>query len=430
MIDQKILDLLYSRKRYGIKPGLEMITAILAGLNNPERAYKVVHVAGTNGKGSVCAMLESVLREAGLKTGLYTSPHLINLNERIKVGGVDIVDGDLGDLIHDVEQVVERVEGDVGREATFFEITTAMSFEYFRRAGVDIAVIETGMGGRFDATNVVDPLVSVITGISIEHTEYLGKDIQSIAGEKCGIIKQGRPVVCGEMDRVALDIVRSTASQNGCILRSASENVNIQFKSRSLSGQKVVVESSEASYGTINLPLSGAHQLANMAVAITTIEVLADNGVDLPEKAVKKGLSHVVWPGRLQVLSVAPPVILDGAHNPDAAVVLAVALKQLTDGKPVGLVMGMCRDKDIQKYLKPLLPMVKKMWAVPIRDNRGFSVDELAVSISSYKLDVVKSSLVDAIKAAKQWAQREDGVVCITGSLFLVGETLEKLDEF
>jgi dihydrofolate synthase/folylpolyglutamate synthase len=259
MIDEKIIERLYSRRRFGIKLGLEVVHGMLAELDNPQNQYGIVHVAGTNGKGSVCAILESVFRAAGYKTGLYTSPHLVSLNERFKVGMIDVDDASLSALIDDVEQCALSVEKSEGRAPTFFECTTVMAFEHFRRAGVDLAVIETGLGGRYDATNVVLPLLSVITRISMEHTEHLGDNIVSIAHEKAGIIKRGRPVVCGAMDDDARGEIRRVAEENGSGFRLVEEMVNVTVKETDIAGQKVVMESQGGWRGTFRFPLIGAH---------------------------------------------------------------------------------------------------------------------------------------------------------------------------
>jgi len=209
------LERLYKRQTFGIKPGLDVIRALLARLDNPERSYGVIHVAGTNGKGSVCAMIDSVLRATGCTVGLYTSPHLVSFNERFCVNGVQICDDDLFGLIEQIERISSEVADELKREPTFFECSTAMAFEYFRKKGVKLAVIEVGMGGRLDATNVVMPLVSVITRVSLEHMAYLGHDVVSIAFEKAGIIKPGKPVICGATDEKALDVMKQISKDYG-----------------------------------------------------------------------------------------------------------------------------------------------------------------------------------------------------------------------
>jgi dihydrofolate synthase/folylpolyglutamate synthase len=301
-----------------------------------------------------------------------------------------------------------------------------MAFDYFRQKEIQIAVLETGLGGRLDATNVVTPLLSVITPISLEHTKYLGSSIESIASEKCGIIKPERPVVAADMDERAIDVIRQTARARQCRLIEVSGAVNIQSLAVGLEGQKVKVETQEGSYGTFILPLLGQHQLGNLAAAIAAIETL--NGLtEMPidESATRTGITRTNWPGRFHVLSKTPPTILDGAHNPGGAAVLADTLKHIFKEKPIGLILGMCNDKDIKSYLRPLGRLVKRMWAVPLRTDRSLPMGEVAAAGRAMGWEVRESSLKEAQKEAKAWACAADGVVCITGSLFLVGEVLE-----
>jgi len=423
---QKALARLYKRQNFGIKMGLDIEQALLEKLGNPEQAFAAIHVAGTNGKGSVCAILDSILRAAGLKVGLYTSPHLVRFNERITVNGIEVTDAELWTLFEKVEPIVAEVAQIAGREPTFFECTTAMAFEHFRQKGIQMAVLETGLGGRLDATNVVTPVLSVITPISLEHTKYLGPDIESIAGEKCGIIKPGRPVVAAGMVEEALGVIRNVARERGCALVEAAGAVNVRLISADLKGQKVHVESGNASYGALNLPLLGTHQLGNLATAVAAIEALNDAaGLGIAEAPVKKGVAATKWPGRFQVLQEDPPMILDGAHNPGGAVALTDTLKQVFKNKPVALVFGMCDDKDIGNYLKPFGRVVKRMWAVPLKTERSLPVERVSAAGKAMGWPVVESTVREAMTESLVWAKQNGGVVCMAGSLFLVGEVLE-----
>lgn len=418
---------LYRLQASGVKFGLETTQAILARLGNPERALKCVHVAGTNGKGSVCAMLEAVLRAAGLKTALYTSPHLVRFNERIRVGGRCVADAELADLIRRVEDCVrDAAARPGGREATFFEFATALAFEYFRKQGAEIVVLETGMGGRLDATNVVTPLISVITGIGLEHTAFLGPDLASIAREKGGIIKPGIPVIVGPMPEEALAEIRGLAKEKRARLVQADQAISVRRLSQSLAGQKIKIESGSAAYGALTLPLAGAYQVGNTAIAIATLEELAaQSGLELPEKAVKSGLASVRWPGRFQILSQDPLLIVDGAHNPQGAEALAQSLRELLPGQPFGLVLGMCADKDLDRFLLPLGGLVKRCWAVPIRNERGRPPAEIAAAAERLGWPVEVAAVPDALAAAANWARENGGAACVAGSLFLAGEALE-----
>lgn len=422
---QEALERLYRRRTFGIKLGLDVEQELLETIGNPERHYGIIHVAGTNGKGSVCALLDSILRSAGYKVGLYTSPHLVRFNERIRVDGHCIEDDELGVLVAEIERLASAVEVKLRREPTFFECATAMALKYFRQQGVQIAILETGMGGRLDATNVATPLMSLITRISMEHTMYLGSDIESIAFEKCGIIKQERPVVCGMMDERPLNVVRRIARERRATLVEASGNVSVRMISQDFFGQKVEVETGTTSFGTMQIPLTGRHQLENLATAVAAIEVFGRIiGTNIREEDVRTGVLNVNWPGRCQVLSIDPPFILDGAHNPGAAEALAETLRQVLKEKPIGLVLGMCSDKDMRSFLKPFSKLVKKLWAVPIKSDRSVPTAQIISAGKGMGWGVSETTLAMALSEAESWARENGGAVCVTGSLFLVGEVL------
>lgn len=271
------LSSLYRRNMHAVKLGLQATEALLEELGNPQESFAALHIAGTNGKGSVCAMLDSTLRAAGYRTGLYTSPHLIRFNERIRVNGREISDDEIRELLETVDAAAARVVASgKSRDATFFEFTTAMAFLYFQRMKIQVAVLETGMGGRLDATNVVTPALSIITTIGLDHMAYLGNTIEKIAAEKAGIIKPGRPVVCGPLKPEALQVIRETAQSRGAPLTVAAEAVNVWRKQETFAGQRVKVESQDHHYGPLTLPLLGTHQLANCAVAVAALEILRD----------------------------------------------------------------------------------------------------------------------------------------------------------
>ncbi len=423
----KTLARLYGLQASGIKFGLETTKSILERLGHPERGLKCIHVAGTNGKGSVCAMLESILRATGLKTALYTSPHLVRFNERIRVNGRCIADAELPDLIRRVEACARDAAAQPGgRKITFFEFATVLAFDYFRQQGVEIVVLETGMGGRLDATNVVTPLISVITGISLEHTAFLGPDLPSIAREKGGIIKPGIPVIVGPMPEEALAEIRRLAQEKRARLVQADQSVSVRRLSQNLAGQKLKIESSSNTYGALTLPLAGAYQVGNTAIAIAILEELAaQSGMELPERAVKAGLSGIRWPGRFQVVEQNPPLIVDSAHNPAGASVLVQSLRELLPDRPLGLVLGMCADKDLDRFLLPFAGLVKHCWAVPLKNERSRPLAEIAAAAESLGWPVEASTVPLALKQATDWARQNQGVVCVTGSLFLAGEALE-----
>jgi dihydrofolate synthase / folylpolyglutamate synthase len=425
------LQRLYKLHAFGIKFGLEAEQALLECLGNPQQGLKIIHVAGTNGKGSVCALADSILRAAGLKTGLYTSPHLVRVNERIKVNGECIPDDELAKLIDRVDGcATEYAQRPDGRQITFFEFITALAFEYFRRQNVDVLVLETGMGGRLDATNTAAPQVSVITSISLEHTNYLGATLDAIAAEKAGIIKPNTPVVLGYLPDEALRTIEKIArSKNARIIKSA-EAATVRRQSQTIDGQKISVESAANSYGTIRLPLLGAYQLKNAGIALAAVEEWCRiNGIDLPAEAVKKGFGSVAWPGRLHVISKKPVVIVDGSHNPEAAGELNKSLKELAGSHPVFLILGMCSDKDAAGFIRNITVPVNKCWLVNLATERSVPPETLARHVQNKGWPVAITTVPQALEEAACLAREEDGIVCAAGSFYLAGEILALKEE-
>ena len=421
------LSRLFSRRAHEIKLGLETETALLEAIGHPELRMLHIHVAGTNGKGSVCAMIESVLRAAGCRTGLYTSPHLVRFNERVRVAGECIGDDELAGLFREIESHDKSLAAKPGgRLSTFFEFTTALALEHFRRKGVEVAVLETGLGGRLDATNVVAPLVSVITRIDIEHTEFLGKTIESIAVEKGGIIKWNRPVICGPMPAEAREVIRRIAAERSAPLMLAEEMASVRRVSQSLAGQKLKVDTASCSYGTMVLPLLGKHQMENLVTVAAVMEYLNNSSpLVIDEAAFKTGVQGVRWPARCQVLSTDPVVVLDVAHNPNAAHSLAEALKDLAKGKKLALVTSLLADKDCRGFMGALAPLVGRCWAVQIHNERARPLPELMDCIRDAGMQVTGAELGAAMDEARAWARENGGMVCIAGSLFLAGEVLK-----
>ncbi len=422
------LERMYRRTTHGIRPGLEMIRALLAEIGHPENDLVCLHVAGTNGKGSVCAMMESVLRAAGLRTGLYTSPHLVRFNERIRVHGRSISDVDLARLLEYVEPATERVEkmSATPRPCTFFEMTTAMAFEQFRREKVAVAVIETGMGGRWDATNVVTPAVAVICDVDYDHMQYLGQTLEAIAAEKAGIIKSGRPVVTGVRRVEALAVIADEARRQGAVLIRAEEAVSVRRLGQDWRGQRIHIETASRRLPPLYLPLLGGHQLRNVAIAVAALECLCDiAGLEWPDEVWKRGLETVYWPARLQVLNERPVTLLDGGHNPHAARALAEALRELAPRAPVGLIAGLVSDKDHAGFFRELTPIVACAWIVPVYSERAAVPSDVAAAARAAGLGKVEESdLPTAWSESRIWAERAGGIVCIAGSLFLAGEVL------
>ena len=420
---------LFNRRFFGIKPGLEGVAAVLAALGNPHHRLAVVHVAGTNGKGSVSAMLAAVFTAAGLRAGLYTSPHLVHFRERFLIDGRPIDDPALRSLIARVESAAGEAEKALGgRTVTFFECATALAFLYFAEAGVNIAVIETGLGGRLDATNVVLPLLSVITRIDMDHSAYLGNTLGAIAGEKGGIIKPGRPVAPGDMPEEARIRLEAIARERGSAIRFAPDEVRVQRTRQDLHGQRLRIESASEAYGVVDLPLTGRHQMENVALAVLAVEMLAElPGLESLRAALKLGLAATRWPGRLQLVRDESPILVDAAHNPGGAEALVKALKELWPRKPVAYVLGCMKDKDYTGMLRALSSRKGRVWAVQVEGERPLDRELLAQAARAAGFRAETATLPEALAAGEAWARGEGGLLCICGSIYLAGAAYEAL---
>lgn len=424
---EKALQSLFRRNLHAVKLGLDETRALLEGLGNPQDAFLAIHVAGTNGKGSVSAMIASVLQAAGYRTGLYTSPHLLRFHERVRVNGLPISDAELARQIELVEDALSQRREDGMRDATFFEFTTALAFAHFRDQGVQVAVVEVGMGGRLDATNVLLPMVSVITPIGLDHMQYLGATVEAIAGEKAGIIKKGRPVVLAEMDPAAELVLRRAARGLGSPCIPVADSVQVRRKRQTWAGQRVIVETPDEALGPLVLPLLGNHQLANTATAVTALLTFRDAcSLPISSEAIVQGLSSVHWPARLQVVEQDPPVLVDGAHNPPAAVALARSLHELAPRQPVGLVASFLADKDAAGFLRELAGPVKHLWVVELTGERAMPMAALQAAARAAHMEAERmADFPAALAAARTWAKEHQGLVCVAGSLYLAGEALK-----
>ncbi len=409
------LSSLFSRTAHGIKPGLEVTEALLEKLGNPHRDLKIIHVCGTNGKGSVCAMIESVLRASGFKTGLYTSPHLIDFNERFRVNGKNISDSTLESLIIDIEAVAQFLEP---RPATFFELSTAIAFEHFRREKVDYAVIETGMGGRWDATNVGHPILSIITRIDVDHANYLGTDIQQIATEKAGIIQTDGHVICGPMPVEAEAIIYREASEKNVPILGSEEAAFFHVWESRRTDHLLDIEVSGHEYRSVRLPLAGMFQIENCGVAVTALMNLADlEGISLQ---VKKGLEAVSWPARFQLLQMKPPVVFDGAHNVSGARALARSLKEIFPSFEKGMLFSFMKDKDVEGILKTLTPSIEKAWTFTLPNDRSISAKKVAGIGKSIGFNIEP---IDTLQPTIRWLEAHSRrTLCFSGSFYLYGE--------
>jgi dihydrofolate synthase / folylpolyglutamate synthase len=419
------LDWLFSLENVGIKLGLDRMRDLMAALGNPERSFRSVHVAGTNGKGSVCAMLDSIFREAGLVTGLYTSPHLVDYEERIQVQGTTIPREEVATLAGEIRQTLDSPDFPKGRRLTFFEITTAIAFLYFKRKGVEMAVVEVGMGGRLDATNIIEPDCTVITRISLEHTQYLGDTVAKIAFEKAGIIKENVTVITAETEESALRVIDGVARDHASPLLVAGREIDFKVTSKGWDGIKVWLGSIDE---TVKVPLVGAFQASNAAMACECALEVAAKGVPVNQKDIAAGLSKVDWPGRIEVVLEDPKIVFDVSHTPDGAKVVADELKELHKGRWV-LVLGVLNDKDLDGICKIFGEISSKAIATSPRTKRAFPAETVKRSLSNYCDDVsIISDVGEAIDKAIGKCEPGEAVL-VTGSLYMIGEAKVWLEQ-
>lgn len=402
-------------------PGLERIRTLLHALGDPQKELKFVHVAGTNGKGSVCAYLASILRCAGYRVGLCTSPFLEDFRERIQVDGELIPPEVLGELTELARPAAEAMED----HPTEFELITAVAMLYFRRCRCDIVVLEVGLGGALDASNVIDvPEAAVITAMGMDHAAILGPTLGDIAAAKAGIIKPGGAVVsfggCPEADAV----IRERCREQGAQLTEVDFS-RLRVVGTGLDGTDLEF----APYGALHVPLVGLYQAKNAAVAVTTVEVLEKRGWEISRRALEQGLASVCWPGRLEVVRRAGPVILrDGAHNAHGMAATVESLRALFPGKKLTILMGVMADKDVEDMLKLLAPIAGQVFTVRPESPRAMPAEELAALVNRYGVPAVPCAGVAAGLQAAAETAGADGAVCALGSLYLVGEVRRAAD--
>jgi dihydrofolate synthase/folylpolyglutamate synthase len=407
---------------------------LLRSLGDPQDALRIVHVAGTKGKGSTAAMIAAATTAAGIKTGLFTSPHLHRLEERFRVDGKEATAADMVTLVEMVRPHVERLDRDdphfvEGGGATFFEITTAMGLLYFRLHGAGLVLLEVGMGGRLDSTNAVHPLVSVITTISLDHTRLLGSTPGAIAAEKAGIIKRGRPVVSGVRDEDARSVIARIAAARRSPLRAIDVDFRYEFEPPGLpftrpEAGRARVATWRSDWGSVELPLMGEHQALNASVALATLDVLGEHGITIGRNAVDDGFARLDWPARTEILGERPWIVVDGAHNPASAVALAETLRTCFPPGPRTLIFGATREKDFRGQLEALLPSFARVICTRYLNNpRALPPDAAADTVIA--LGRPRPLVVDDAASALTLARSitpDDGLVCVTGSLFLAAE--------
>ena len=417
---QESLAYLDSLGKFGIRLGMERIEGLLRELGNPEQQIKTIHVTGTNGKGSVSSMITNILLAANLKTGKFTSPHLVKYNERITINGQDIDDDSFADLLTIVKTAADSVVAKgVCEQPTQFEVLTAAAFLYFALENVDYAVIEVGMGGLWDSTNVITPIVSVITNVSLDHTDRCGKTVERIAMQKAGIIKENVPVVTAAEGDDALGPIKAVAMFKQAKLYIYGRAFWGTEVESSMEGQTFTLHAGEYYSSDYSIRLPGEHQIANTSVAIVAAKLVSKQDDRINELALHIGVANTVWPGRLERIAQAPDVILDGAHNPAGAEALRKALdKYYPEGKRI-FVLGMMGDKDMTGVIRRLIRPMDIVYTVKADDGaRAAAAEELAGLVGVQALAM--SSLADAYEAAVSRAD-SDSVVCICGSLYLVG---------
>jgi dihydrofolate synthase/folylpolyglutamate synthase len=411
---QKSISYLYGLQKFGIKFGLAKISNLLASLDNPQNKMPSIHIAGTNGKGSTAAFLSSILSKAGYRVGVYTSPHLTSFTERIKIGSQEISKKDVDRLTILLRKKANKIDS-----ITFFEFATAMALFYFAEKKVDLCILEVGMGGRLDATNVVFPLLSIITNISKEHEYYLGNSLLKIANEKAGIIKKNSVLISGATQAKVLSLFRKKC----CTLQTEFYCLESNFSFIAKKNNYLNYRGINCNLEDIKIGLLGDHQLKNAAITLAAIEILRGKQYHIEDKAIYEGLSGVFWPGRLEVVNNSPLVILDGAHNPVAMRNLKKALLKCFDFKKLIIVLGIMEDINIMGMLKGIVPAAHRVILCKPNMDRAASTKSLVRMIKNFK---VKYHQIEDVKQATLYAlstAHKNDLICVTGSLFTLGET-------
>lgn len=413
---EEMLRWLFSLENTGIKMGLERIRELMRRLGNPQDAYRTIHVTGTNGKGSVCTQIAAAIQAQGYRTGLYTSPHLVEFEERVKVDGVQMSQADTVELLWEVRNAASDMLSEP-RQLTFFELTTAMAFLYFMRKGVDVAVIEVGLGGRLDATNVIVPLVSVITHIELEHTMYLGNTLSSIAFEKGGIIKRGVPVVTHERKEEPLAVIRGIAGERDAQLICDDELATVRIVENSW-GRLVVEIEGERDYCNVNSSLWGNYQAENIETSVTAMETLTKRGLFLTENDIAAGIERAFLPGRMQCSARDRGVLFDVAHNPDAVRALSTALKAVSNER-FAVVLGVLSDKNLTGIIQNLREVASVIICSEPRTPRARKAQQIRVEAEKLGIEAIEAGSVEEAMGIAE--SRGEGKI-ITGSFRTVAE--------
>jgi dihydrofolate synthase/folylpolyglutamate synthase len=420
------IEWLFAVRRFGSKLGLDYVRHLLAQIGDPHEDFRSVHVTGTNGKGSTTAMIASILGEAGYRVGMFTSPHLSTFTERIQINGVQISVEDVVRLIEEVRPLCEGMSEDPElRHPTFFEIITAIAFKYFSEEGVDYAVLEVGMGGRLDATNVVKAQVSVITNVSLEHTEVLGDTVLEIAEKKAGIVKEGGTLITATADDDVYRLFQDVCESVGSRIFRVGADITFQRTGSNQEGQTFNLKGISRTYEGLNIPLIGEHQLLNAATAVGAVEALRFHGVEVPAEAIANGLGKVSWPGRMEIMQTRPLVVLDGAKDAEAARAVKEAIKEFSYPRLVAVV-SISSDKKIEEMIGEMAQVADHFVITSHRVmGRAAKSSRIAAEVERHSRTYeVVEDVKDAVKRAMEIAG-EEGMVIVVGSVFLVGEARE-----
>lgn len=420
---QEAVNYLTGLAKFGINLGLSRMEYLLEQFNHPEKKLKVIHVAGTNGKGSTVTMTANILKEAGFRVGVYISPHLYCFTERMTINGEPIPQEKLAELTSRVKPILEKMplETDLG-EGTEFEVTTLLALIYFVEAKVDYAILEVGLGGKLDATNVVNPLVSVITNVDLDHMDQLGNTLREIAGEKAGIIKENGLVVTGSQEKEVLNVIKEVCVQKKARLWQVGKDILWEKGPCNILRQSFSLKVGDKRYEKMETGLLGEHQILNAATAFGVIEALKEREISVDERAIRQGLAKSKWPGRLEIMQENPLVIVDGAHNEAGAKTLKKALEEVFEYENLVLLLGIFADKAIGDVVRELVPLAKTVIVAKSHNPRALAPEELAKEVSKYTEQViVKDEILDGVREALALAGSKD-LVCIAGSLSTMSE--------
>ena len=409
---------------------LQRMRELLDLLGNPHRSLKFIHITGTKGKGSTAAIITSILTSGGLKVGLYTSPHLISPRERIRIGK-DIIDKErFSHLVFQIKIAAEKIRRvSPYFSPTFFEVYTSLAFLHFSLEKVDLAVMEVGMGGRWDATNVINPLVGVITQISLDHIKELGDNLLDITKEKAGIIKRKTKIVSSPQNPLVTSLLEKICQEREAHLYRVGKEVTFKLLNSEKEGQTFKVKGIKGFYPDLFIPLVGKHQIINASTAIAAVELIEKEGISVSKESIKQGLKKVYWPARVEILPQRPTFIVDCAHNRASAEALAQCLKKLFPKRRIILILSVLKNKDVEGIGKSLCPLVETVIVTKVNSPRALYPDELVGRIKKYCYSnpLIKKDISSAIAKAKNLAEKED-IICITGSVYLAGEALNYLN--